>query len=85
MPTPRMRWPANAEAERQETIECAEESARMLDDANELLCAALELIAKHAPGCDTKIARAMAFQSQARAYQERIARLMVQAQVGRSK
>lgn len=83
MSTPRMRWPISAEAERVEAMECAEESARMLDDANELLRVALDFIAAHTPGCEAKIARAMAFQSQALALQERIQRLMVQAHAGR--
>jgi hypothetical protein len=76
-----MRWPTNAESERQEALECAQESARLLDDANELLRLALDLC--HAPTAEARIARAMAFQAQARAHQERIQRLLLQAQFGR--
>jgi hypothetical protein len=82
MTTTRLRWPSAAEAERQEAQQSAEEAARLLDESNKLLRCALDQVGVQ-NGAGTKIATALALQSQALALQERIQRLMIQAHAQR--
>lgn len=84
MPTPRYRWPDHAENERKEAQECAKEAARLIEQANRHLVCALDVVVTNPGMAEAKITKAQALHSQALALQERIQRLMIQAQVGRS-
>lgn len=84
MTTPRYRWPDHAEGERREAQECAEEAARLIEEANRLLSSAIDAIPLNPGLIETNVTRAQALHFQALALQERIQRLMIQAQVGRS-
>lgn len=84
MPTQRFRWPEHAEGERREAQECAEEAARLIEEANRHLSRALDVILTNPGLAEAKITRSQALHSQALALQERIQRLMIQARVGRS-
>lgn len=84
MATQRLRWPEHAEGERREAQECAEEAARLIEEANRHLSRALEMIQINPGLAEVKITRSQALHSQALALQERIQRLMVQARVGRA-
>ncbi|NTU85108.1 MAG: hypothetical protein HGA45_38070 [Chloroflexales bacterium] len=83
MPTQRYRWPEYAEAERREAQECAEEAARLIENANRHLASALDVVRTNPGLAEAKMTKAQALHYQALALQERIQRLMIQAQLGR--
>lgn len=83
MATQPRRWPDNADEARLAARQCAEEAGSMLNQANDLLDKARELVKPNPDLAIRMIADAQRLQAEAKALQERIWRLMVEARIGR--
>jgi hypothetical protein len=82
MPTPTKPWPRHAKEQREETQACAEEAAVLLDQAEGYLAEATTSLLLNHNKAEVQIAKAQTLLAQARVLQERIQRLMIEAQIG---
>jgi hypothetical protein len=82
MPTPPKSWPIRVKAKREEAQACAEESAKLLHQAEGYLAGATTSLLLNINKAEVEIAKAQILLAQTRALQERIHRLMIEAQIG---